>query len=458
MTGFSLPGIIQNVMQKTVQTDLTQGNIVTGLLKFSLPLMAGNILQQAYNIADTIIVGRYVGNAALAAVGSAYTLMILLNSIVLGLSIGAGSYLSIMFGEKNKKGFAQGYFMSFVSIGIFTILMNAAVVFGIDGILHFMQINSEVYAMMRQYTMIIFSGIIAVFLSNYFASVLRAVGNSAVPLVFLAVSSIMNIILDLLFVIAFHWGIAGAAWATVISQYFAGTGILFYTQMKVPELRLQKENTHFDRCAFGRITNLAVLTSLQQSIMNFGILLVQGRVNSFGTMVMAAFAASVKIDTLAYSPVQDFGNAYSTFAAQNNGAQKYERIHTGTRKSAIAVLVFCLFISTIIWLFGPVFLSFFTSDAEIISIGMNYLKIEGTFYFLIGFLFMFYGYYRAMEKPGISIILTFISLGLRVVLAYSLSAIPALGVNGIWMSIPIGWLLADLAGWLIYQKIRPEAV
>lgn len=434
--------------------DLTQGNIVSGLVRFSVPLMAGNVLQQCYNLADTIIVGRFVGKTALAAVGSAYTLMILLNSIVLGLSMGAGAYLSIQFGARDRRGFARGHFMSFTAIGIFTVVMNVAAALGVDGLLHFMQVGSEVYGPMRQYTRIIFCGILATFFYNYFASVLRAVGNSLIPLVFLALSSVLNIVLDLVFVIGFGWGIRGAAWATVLSQYVSGLGVLVYTQVRLPQLRFRREAMRFDGPAFRRIASLAVLTSAQQSIMNFGILLVQGRVNSFGTDVMAAFAAAVKIDTLAYSPVQDFGNAFSTFVAQNNGARSPERIREGTRKSALAVLVFCLVISAAVFFFGGLFLRAFAKEPSIIAIGVLYLRIEGAFYCLIGFLFMFYGYFRALERPAVSTILTVISLGTRVVLAYGLSALPALGVKGIWMSIPIGWGLADLAGLAFYFRGR----
>ncbi|HCA34797.1 MAG TPA: MATE family efflux transporter [Lachnospiraceae bacterium] len=433
--------------------DLTQGSIVKGLLAFSLPLMAGNLLQQCYNIADTLIVGRFLGDTALAAVGSAYTLMILLTSIVLGLSMGAGAFLSIMFGAKDRRAFDQGFFMSLTSIGLFTLIMNLAVVLGIDGLLHFMQVNEEVYRPMRRYTLIVFAGIMATFLYNYFASVLRAIGNSLLPLILLAVSSLLNIVLDLLFVAVYQWGIEGAAWATVISQYVSGLGLTVYSYRKLPYLRLSRKDMVFEKTALRRIARLALLTSLQQSIMNFGILLVQGRVNSFGTQVMAAFAASVKIDTLAYSPVQDFGNAYSTFVAQNHGAQKDDRIRLGTRKSALAVLVFCLIISTIVFLFGRIFLSCFTKDPAVITIGVRYLRIEGSFYALIGFLFMFYGYFRALERPGISIVLTVISLGTRVLLAYALSAVPSIGVTGIWISIPIGWALADLAGLVFYNSL-----
>ena len=190
------------------------------------------------------------------------------------------------------------------------------------------------------------------------------------------------------------------------------------------------------------------MTCVQQSIMNLGILLVQGLVNSFGTAVMAAFAAGVKIDTLAYSPVQDFGNAFSSFVAQNWGAGKRERLHKGVRTAAGMVLCFCAVISLVVCLFAAPLMSVFVDagNAAVIAIGVGYLRIEGAFYAGIGILFLLYGYYRAVNQPGMSVVLTVISLGTRVALAYLLSALPALGAVGIWMSIPIGWVLADTVG------------
>ena len=182
--------------------------------------------------------------------------------------------------------------------------------------------------------------------------------------------------------------------------------------------------------------------------MNFGILMVQGRVNSFGPAVMAAFAAAVKIDSFAYMPVQDFGNAFSTFVAQNFGAEKRERIRDGVRSAVLTSTVFCLIISAAVFLLARPLMGLFVEpgETEILDIGQAYLRIEGSFYCLIGLLFLLYGYYRAVRRPGMSVVLTVISLGARVALAYGLSAIPAIGVTGIWMSVPIGWFLADAVG------------
>lgn len=305
--------------------------------------------------------------------------------------------------------------------------------------------------------LIIFAGISATFLYNYFAALLRAVGNSVVPLIFLAISTVLNIGLDLLFVLGFGWGVAGAAGATVLAQFVSGIGITIYTLVFFPEFRISREELYFDKKVLGEIAQLSFLTCLQQSIMNFGILMVQGRVNSFGTAVMAAFAAAVKIDSFAYMPVQDFGNAFSTFIAQNYGAGKQKRISQGIKSAVLAAFAFCLIISAAVCVFAAPLMGIFVkaSETEIISIGVGYLRIEGAFYFGIGLLFLLYGYYRAVKMPGMSVVLTILSLGIRVVLAYTLSAIPAVGVTGIWVSVPIGWALADLVGVVYYwRKMR----
>ena len=206
------------------------------------------------------------------------------------------------------------------------------------------------------------------------------------------------------------------------------------------------------------IFQYAFLTCIQQSVMNFGILLVQGLVNSFGTTVMAAFAAAVKIDAFAYMPVQDFGNAFSTFAAQNFGAKKEDRIRRGIRSAIGVTVVFCLIVSALVFVFARQLMLIFVQpqETEILAVGAQYLRIEGAFYCGIGCLFLLYGFYRAVRRPGISVVLTVLSLGTRVVLSYLLASIPAIGVVGIWWSIPIGWLLADLAGLLYYKKFKKQ--
>ena len=430
-----------------MQRSLTQGPITRNILLFALPLMFGNLLQQMYNIADTWVVGRFLGSDALAAVGSSYTLMTFLTSILLGLCMGSGAAISIQYGSGEHDRMRQSVFMSFALIAGISVVLNLLVYIGLNGILWVLRVPQELRPLMKEYLLIIFLGIFATFLYNYFANVLRAIGNSMVPLLFLAVSAILNVILDLVCVLVFQWGVRGAAGATVFSQYVSGIGITLYTLKKFPELCPKRNDCRWDKKNLGTILNLSVMTSVQQSIMNFGILMVQGLVNSFGTVIMAAFAAAVKIDSFAYMPVQDFGNAFSTYVAQNYGANQPERIRKGIRSAGLTSAVFCVCISALVCLFAKPLMGIFIDplQTDIIAAGVHYLRIEGACYIGIGILFLLYGYYRAVNQPLMSVILTIASLGTRVALAYLLSA-TALGVTGIWLSVPIGWALADIIG------------
>ena len=441
-----------------MQKNLTQGPITKTLVFFALPMIGGNMLQQLYNIADTLIVGRFIGSGALAAVGSSYTLMTFLTSILLGLCMGSGAVFSIRYGEGDMEKLHESLGASFVLILAVAAVLNLAVFLLIDPIMYLLQVPEEIYAMMREYLRVIFWGILAAFLYNYFACLLRAVGNSVAPLIFLAVSSVMNIVLDLWFVLGFHWGVAGAAFATVLSQYVSGIGLAVYTYWKTPEFRIQPRYLKPKPAMLKEIGQFSFLTSVQQSVMNLGILMVQGLVNSFGTVIMAAFAAAVKIDSFAYMPAQEFGNAFSTFVAQNYGAGKSGRIREGIKKAVLMSVGFCLVISLLVFIFARPLMTIFVdpSETEILAAGVEYLRIEGAFYCGIGCLFLLYGLYRAIKRPGMSVVLTIFSLGTRVVLAYALSAIDFIGVTGIWWSVPIGWALADLVGFLYYKKNKKK--
>ncbi len=431
--------------------DLTRGSIPKSLFFFALPMMAGNLLQQFYNIADTLIVGRVLGKNALAAVGSVYTLMTFLTSVFLGLSMGAGALFSIYLGKKKMENLRSAVYHAFLLIMIVTILLNGVVYLFLNPILAFLRVPAEVWNPMKDYLLIIFGGLIATSLYNFFACMLRALGNSAVPLYFLAVSAIINIILDLLFIIGFHWGIRGAAAATITAQYISAIGITIYVLCRCQNVVTGWGHIQWNRRILNEILNLSTLTCLQQSVMNFGILMVQGLVNSFGATIMAAFAAAVKIDTFAYLPVQDFGNAFSTFTAQNYGAGNHSRIRAGIRQAFLMSIRFSIVISLIVFLFAAPLMKIFIAPSEhaVIAAGVQYLRIEGSFYCGIGCLFLLYGYYRAINQAEMSAVLTVISLGLRVLLAYILSGV--IGVTGIWIAIPIGWLLADAVG-LLYMK------
>lgn len=434
--------------------DLTKGGITGPMLSFALPLILGNMLQTLYNAADSVIVGRFVGPDALAAVGSAYSLMTFLTSLIIGLSMGAGVSFSYFYGSGDRKSLRSSLGISFLMIGIVTALITILSYLLLERILVVLSVPEGIVPMMREYLLAIFAGLPALFLFNFYAAAERAVGNSRIALLFMALSALMNIALDLFFVISLDWGVWGAAVATVISQYAAGIGIMLYTVISAKLLTFSVKDMKPEKKLLMEISSLSVLTSLQQSIMNLGILMVQGLVNSFGTGVMAAFAAGVKIDSLAYMPLQEFGNAFSTFVSQNMGAGRMDRVRKGMARAFTIAAIFGVLVSVIVFIIPDLLMTIFVdpSEKDIIAIGRSYLRIEGSFYALIGFLFLFYGIFRALKHPAVSLILTVISLGLRVVLAYAMAG--PIGETGIWMSIPIGWAIADTAGILIFRMMQ----
>ena len=435
-----------------MQKDLTEGPIVRRLLLFSLPMTAANLLQQCYNLADTMIVGRFIGDDALASVGSAYTLMVFITSILLGLSLGSSALIANYYGAGKSEKMHTTIASSFIVIFLLSLIITVVSLFALDWIIGILNTPEELEEMLREYLFWIFLGLAGVFLTNYFSCLLRSLGDSVTPLIFLSLSAVMNIFLDLYFIISLSWGIAGAAIATIISQYSAGFGLLIVTVARNGNLIPSLDEIRKWRKEIKNVLSYSFLTSAQQSVMNFGILMVQGLVNSFGVSVMAAFAAGVKIDSFSYLPTQDFGNAYSFFISQNSGKGQRDRIRKGTRIAILITVVFSLFISLLVNITAPWLIGIFFSNPgnEIISIGVSYLRVEGSFYALIGMLFLFYGYFRADGRPSVSLILTIISLGLRVLLSYTFA--PLFGYWSIWVSIPIGWAVADLAGLFFYKR------
>lgn len=404
--------------------NLTNGPIFKKLISFSLPMIVGNLLQQVYNLADTLIVGRCISADALASVGSAYTLMIFITSVIIGLCMGSGAFFSEDYGSGNEKKLREDIYHSFWFIFIVSVAIYFIIYPGMDIIQRLLQTPEVLMGMTREYVSVVFAGIIFVFLYNFFSYLLRAMGNSIVPLIFLAVSSVVNIVLDIWFIVGFDMGVAGAALATVIAQALSGIGIMIYSFIKLPVLHFGKDRIKWNR------------RRMKEIIVND--------------------VATVKIDTIAYMPAQEFGNAYSLFVSQNYGAKRHDRIKKGTNISFISSVVFCAVISVLIFVFAENLMQLFVGpfETKIIYEGVRYLRIEGAMYVGIGVLFLWYGYFRGINKPHISLILTVISLGTRVVLSYTFAPATVLGVTVIWISIPIGWILADLSGYIYYRRVR----
>ncbi len=433
--------------------DMTTGKPTKKILLFALPMLLGNIFQQVYNLVDTIVVGRFVGSNALAAVGSSFTMMTFVTSVIIGLCMGAGVLISQLFGAKESIRMQRAIATSFYFILAITLFIMAVTLIFINPILSLFQTPQEILADTKTYLTFIFWGLIFTFFYNFATCLLRAIGDSKTPLYALIVACLVNIILDLVFVVAFHWGVMGAALATVIAQGVSALLGCLSALKKLSFLQVKRENLIFDREMFRMTAHYSVLTSVQQSIMNFGILMVQGLVNTFGATAMAAFAAAVKIDSFAYMPVQEFGNAFSTYVAQNVGAAKTDRVKQGVHAAIRTIILFCIVISSLVLIFARQLMMIFVNASEtaIIDIGAQYLYIVSVFYVLIGFLFMFYGFYRGIGQHSMSIILTILSLGTRVALAYLLAP-TAIGLAGIWWAIPVGWAFADIVGFFVYGR------
>lgn len=438
--------------------DLTVGPVFSTMCFFALPMICGNLMQQGYNIVDTWVVGRYIGPDALAAVGSAFALMTFLTSVLLGLCMGSGVVFSLCFGSHDEERLERGICSAFLLACAIAAALTGGSLTCVDAIIRWMNIPPEIVDITKDYLILVFWGIPAIALYNFFGAYLKALGNSVVPLVFLGIATIVNIVLDIVLVVVYPFGTAGAAAATVIAQYISGLGIMLYTFVMDAKMRQTFRHFRIRKASLKEITSYSLLTCMQQSVMNLGILMVQGLVNSFGTVVMAAFAAGVKIDAFAYMPVQEYGNAFSTFIAQNMGAGRTERVRQGFRYGVMTSVSYCAAVSLILWFLAkPLILIFIDArETAIVAEGIRYLHTVGPFYWGIGCLFLLYGLYRAVGKPAVSVVLTVISLGTRVALSYFLSGIPAIGVSGIWWSIPIGWVLADLTGFACYFKFKSK--
>lgn len=433
--------------------DMTAGSPTKKMLLFSLPILLGNLFQQVYSLSDTLVVGRFLGKEALAAVGSSSAIVVLINSIIIGLCMGASVLFAEYFASKNNDKFAKAISTSSIFIAGLSLLVSFLMIIFINPLLWLFQIPSEAFRLARDYLYIVLSGLVFLSLYNLSAAILRAKGDSKTPLIFLIVSTTINVAFDFIFVLFTPLGVMGPALSTLVAQIASGLPLFIYMLHKMKYLHIKPI---FDKPVFKKVLSYSVLTSLQQSIMNFGILLVQGLVNSFGVIAIAAFAIGVRIDAFAYMPAQDFANGFAFYVSQNRGAHQYERICQGFKRAIIASTIFCGVITLIMLFFAPTFIRLFApEDLEVITLGSDYLRIEGVFYILIGYLFLFYALNRGLGKFKTSIVLTITSLGTRVLISYVLVAL-SFGIRSIWWSIPLGWALADILGLYLYRQVKKD--
>ncbi len=431
------------------QIDMTKGNPAKKIIAFTLPIFLGNLFQQIYSISDTFVVGRFLGKEALAAVGACSAIVIFITSVLIGLCMGSGVFFADLYGALKNDELSISISTSAIFIFLVTCVIMVASLLCIEPFMRLFQIPEEVMGLAKEYLTIIILGLPFLFLYNMATVILRAMGDSKTPLIYLIIASTINVAFDFILVTVIPLGVKGPAISTFAAQLLSGVPITIYTLKKLDFLKLSLK---FDKKIFSTVAKYSLLTSLQQSIMNFGILMVQGLVNSFGVVTMAAFAIGVKIDAFAYMPSQDFGNAFATYIAQNKGAKQDLRIKQGFQSVIFCSTLFSLVITVLVLVFAPHLISLFSPGSdEVVRMGAEYLRVEGLFYVLIGYLFIHYGFFRGLGAFKTSILLTVVSLGTRVFFSY-LFVFLGFGVTAIWWSIVIGWALADVIGFYMVKK------
>ena len=438
--------------------NLTKGPVMRSMFCFALPMIAGNLLQQCYNIADTLIVGKTLGTNALAAVGSSFTLMTFVTSILLGLSMGSGAVFSIYFGSRDEENLKESISASFLLIAIFTVCFNLLSFACLDWLRAFLHVPSNVWGSMREYLSVIFCGIAAVSLYNYFASFLRAIGNSLVPLLFLGISSVLNIILDLWFVAGFHMGVAGVALATVIAQLVSAL-MCFLKLCRMTDLfDLKLHYLKPNRENILTVLRLGLPSGVTQAIFSLAMVVVQSLTNSFGELVIAANVIIMRVDGFAMMPNFSFGTAMTTYSGQNVGAGKIDRVKQGAKQGTLIAVGTSAVITALILVFGRYLMAIFTSTEELVVLSANMMKILAAGYIAMAVTQSLSGVMRGagdtMTPMWISMITTVL---IRVPLAYGIAYLtrtpeaPQGSYTCIFISLLCSWVLGAVITAFCYR-------
>ncbi|MEG0295156.1 MAG: MATE family efflux transporter [Clostridium sp.] len=422
--------------------DMTTGNPVKLILYFSIPLLIGNIFQQFYSMVDTIIVGRFVGVDALAAVGSTGSMVFLVNGFVIGLTSGFGVLVSQRFGAKDEDGLriavASAIKLSIISVIVITI---ASVLFA-KPVLSIMNTPENIIADATTYIVIIYAGTIATFFYNMLSSFLRALGDSKTPLYFLIIASILNVVLDIVFIVNFNMGVAGVAYATIISQGISSILCLIYTYKKYSILKFKKGDFKASKTYSKNHLRIGIPMALQFSITALGIMIVQSALNVFGSSVIAAYTAASKALQLVMQPAITFGVTMATYCAQNLGAKNYKRIKEGVKQCTKISVVTSIIAGLILILFGKYFVMLFMNnpDESIMNYATQCLNIAGLFFIPLGLIFIYRNALQGIGESFIPMMAGFYELVARSLTAFILPKY--IGYLGICMADPIAWVAA----------------
>ena len=434
--------------------DLTVGKPSTVLWKFCLPLFGSIIFQQLYNIADSLVAGKFIGENALAAVGNSYEVTLIFLAFAFGVNIGCSVIVSQLFGARRHRELKTAVSTTLIAGGVLCLALMAGGMLLCSSLLHLIHTPENVMADSRLYLDIYILGLPFVFYYNIATGVFSALGDSKTPFIFLAISSTANIAVDILFVTAFNMGVAGVAWATFLCQ-----GVSCVLAMTVMLRRLGKIHPHkkaplFSWDLLGRIALIAIPSTLQQSFISVGNIMIQGVINSFGSSVMAGYSASVKLNNLVISSMTTLGNGISNYTAQNLGAGKYQRVRDGFRAGLKLVWVICIPIVGLYFFAGRTMMSIFMDqpNGEAMTVGIEFLKILAPFYFIAAMKLVCDGILRGAGMMKQFMAATFTDLVLRVVLAYVFSLGMGMGSTGIWLAWPVGWCVGAVLSLLFYRQ------
>lgn len=430
--------------------DLTTGHEGRSIFLFAMPMFIGSLFQQLYNTADSIIVGRFIGKNAMAAVSGANPIMFLLASLLIGICLGFSILLSQFYGSKDTEKVVATIDTASIFVVLSSIVITILGLTFCGSILKFMNTPSIVFDQSKLYLTIIFAGIFFSAGYNFISSVLMGLGDSVTPLYFLIFASILNILLDLVFIVKLGMGVEGVAFATVISQGASFIISVIYLNKKHPLLKIKMKNLIYDNDIFKMGLKLGIPSGIQQMLFAFGNIALQTLVNNYGTSAMAAFGAGSKVETFIALPIMNLGSAVSTFVAQNIGAGEKERVKRGVKSSIKMALYMSLVISALIIIYRSNLILLFNSDKDVVSIGSQYLLIIGPFFVFIGISFILSSAIKGAGDSMFAMLSSVFSLWLvRIPAAYILSKL--FGVNGIWMGIPIGWILGLIITYVYYR-------
>lgn len=431
---------LKKSMKKINMTDMTTGSPARHILTFALPLLLGNLFQQLYNMVDSVVVGNYVGKNALAAVGTCGSMSFLFFSLSSGLAIGIGIIVSQFYGAKNEQQVRNTIANSIYVLATAALVVSVLGILLCPALLRLLQTPEHIMEDATLYLRITCAGIIAIALYNGVAAVLRALGDSRTPLYFLILSSVVNVILDLVFVIYCDMGVFGVALATIISQAVSAVTCLLYAYHKVPYFRLTREELRPHKAIILKSFRLGIPMALQSSMIAISCMVLQGVVNSFGDTVMAAFTITSRVEQIIQLPFNSLGTAMTTYAGQNMGAGKPDRVRKGLRQATLMILAFCLLMVPIFFLLGPQIVRIFVKEQDVIEMGYRALRITSLFYFGLGMIYVPRGLLNGCGDTAFSMINGITEVACRIGYSQILLRIPILGYWSVWITTGLTWI------------------